>query len=78
MNAPARQAAPRWADIATCPFLQTVHDGPDGTYPHGAACGLRRGPARAPSADELAWFCTNGCHHGCATYRRWREMEVVS
>jgi len=24
----------------------------------------------APSADELAWFCTNGRAHACPSYRR--------
>jgi len=42
--------------------------------PHGVSCELRHGPAGPPSADELAWLCTNGCHHGCTTYRRWSEM----
>jgi hypothetical protein len=54
-----------------------VYNEPDMIYPHGVSCELRHGPARAPSADELAWFCTNGHHHGCATYRRSRQMGEV-
>jgi hypothetical protein len=64
--------------VVACPFLRAARDEPDLTYPHGLRCELRRGPARAPSADELPWFCTNGCHHACATYRRWRETGGAS
>lgn len=65
------------AGVAACPCLRVVYNEPDIIYPHGVSCELRHGPARAPSADELAWFCTNGRHHGCATYRRWRQMGDV-
>ena len=57
-----------------CPFLRKVSDEPYVIVPHGVSCELRHGPAGPPSADELAWLCTNGCHHGCTTYRRWSEM----
>lgn len=66
------------AGAAACPHLRVVHQESDLVYPHGVSCVLRHGPARAPSADELAWFCTNGRHHGCVTYRRWRQMGEVS
>lgn len=57
-----------------CPFLRRVADEPYVIVPHGVGCVLRHGPLGPPSADEFAWFCTNGCHHGCTTYRRWSEM----
>lgn len=60
--------------VAACPFLRTIPDEPYLIYPHGVSCDLRHGPARPPSADEFAWFCTNGRNHSCTTYRRWREM----
>ena len=65
------------AGVAASPARRVVYNEPDIIYPHGVSCELRHGPARAPSADELAWFCTNGHHHGCATYRRWRQMGEV-
>lgn len=58
---------------AMCPFLQPVNGDDEVTYPHGFSCRLRRGPLRAPSVDELAWFCTSGRHHVCPTYRRSRQ-----
>ncbi len=64
--------------VVACPFLRAAHNEPDLTYPHVLHCELRRGRARAPSADELAWFCTNGCHHSCTTYRRWRDTGGAS
>jgi hypothetical protein len=78
VSALAEQARPRTAAGLACPFLRAVRNEPDLTYPHGLGCELRRGATRAPSADELAWFCTNGHHHSCATYRRRRETEEVS
>ncbi len=58
---------------ATCPFLDTLTGEEVGIYPHGVTCRIRRDRTRAPSTDELAWFCTNGRHHGCPTYREARS-----
>lgn len=69
---------PRTADVLACPFLRAARNESNLTYPHGLGCELRRGPARAPSTDELAWFCTNGHHHSCATYRRWQATGGAS
>ncbi|MEK7700615.1 MAG: hypothetical protein AAB418_01285 [candidate division NC10 bacterium] len=71
------EVEPQTDVAAACPFLRLVSDEPYVIYPHGVGCALRHGPAGPPSADELAWLCTNGCHHGCTTYRRWREMGDV-
>ena len=61
------------AESTMCPFLHPVHRDVEVAYPHGFSCRLRRGPLRAPSVDELAWFCTSGRHHVCPTYRRSRQ-----
>ncbi len=58
---------------ATCPFLESLMGEEAGSYPHGVTCRIRRDRTRAPSVDELAWFCTNGRHHGCPTYREARS-----
>jgi hypothetical protein len=61
------------SSTGTCPFFEArdVTRGPIDT--HGVHCLLRQGPARTPSRDELAWFCTKGHHHSCPTYRRWSQ-----
>jgi hypothetical protein len=64
---------PLGESTAMCPFLHPVNRDDEVTYPHGFSCRLRRGPLRAPSVDELAWFCTSGRHHVCPTYRRSRQ-----
>jgi len=69
----AASEEPQELPFVTCPFLSSVDGQLEKTYPHGVQCALRRGPARAPSTDELAWFCTNGRHHACTTYRRCRR-----
>ena len=73
----AAAQAQQESSLVTCPFLASVGGQPERTYPHGVQCALRRGPARAPSTDELVWFCTNGHHHACTTYRRWRRTGGV-
>lgn len=60
-----------------CPYLRTISREPYVIFPHGVTCELRHGPAGPPSLDEFAGLCTNGCHHGCTTYRRWNEMGGV-
>lgn len=61
-----------------CPFLVAVDGDLEHTYPHGFTCRLRMGPLCVPSADEFAWFCTTGCHHGCLTYRHWLQTGGAS
>lgn len=62
------RAEPRTA--LRCPFLRTSAAEDSIAYPRGLQCGLRGGRRRAPSADEVTWFCTNGCHRSCPTYRQ--------
>jgi hypothetical protein len=57
---------------ARCPYLVTAARDRSYHYPHGLACDVREGGSRAPSADELAWFCSNGRQHGCPTYPRFQ------
>src|SRR5438874_12000111 len=53
-----------------CPWLWQLQGSERLAVPHGRACALRPGLRRAPSADELAWFCTNARAHACPSYRR--------
>lgn len=58
-----------------CPFLDMA--GPDPSMlPYGVLCRLRHDGRRAPSADELAWLCNDGHHHGCSTWRVRLEEEA--
>jgi hypothetical protein len=63
------------AEVATvaCPYLRPA-DADDGgvLHPSGLICALRKAQLRAPSTDERRWFCTNGGHHRCPTYRTSR------
>lgn len=54
--------------VVSCPFLKRVTGAVAQTFPSGYNCQLRRGRDRAPSVDELAWFCTNGRYRACPTY----------
>ena len=71
-SARSRLAVGRYSRSSTgrCPYLESSDEAQEPIDPHGFHCLLRQGPARAPSRDELAWFCTNGHHHSCSTYRR--------
>lgn len=58
--------------VQRCPFL----DGPVANGGRGRVgelqCRLRADCRRAPSRDELAWFCTNGAFRACPNYREYR------
>lgn len=57
------------AVFSRCPHLRRVGFDQAGSYPSGWQCALRRGHFRAPSEDELAWFCTNVRFRACPIYR---------
>jgi hypothetical protein len=59
-----------FAGATWCPWLRQPRGSERLALPHGHACALRAGVRQAPSADELAWLCTNGRAHACPSYRR--------
>ena len=73
LSAPRGGAAPPLE--RRCPWLTATTGQERAIYPHGFTCALRRDRERAPSADELAWFCSNGHFRACPTHRRRLDRE---
>ena len=61
-----------------CPFLQPSGWRTAGSVNRDTTCSLSPFGQGPPSADELAWLCTDDHHYGCPRYRTGRGIAVAS
>lgn len=62
----------------SCPFLQPLGWRMAGSVSRDITCSFSPLGLGPPSADELAWLCTNDHHYGCPRYRDGRRIAVAS
>lgn len=72
-----------WVAVAespgrSCPFLQALGWRMTGSVAREVTCAVSPVCLGPPSADELAWLCTNDHHYGCPRYRDGRRVVAAS
>ena len=70
----AGAVSPAGSPTRSCPFLQPLGWRAAGSVARETTCALSPAGLGPPSADELAWLCTDDHHYGCPRYRDGRHI----